>query len=178
MRSSRHVRLFGFVLAVTGILTCVAALAVFAFSLVDLLPRQPTGEHRPDIGEAIAVWAESAPPGAMVDLTQVAPFQWDRVAVFATYAERQTAERILGFDWNIDDSPTAVREAGQLMGFALDETIVAWTIVPKTAPFHFVHEGDALVADRYEAVFTWTGADFTYDLGAFGGPRLLWSSAP
>ena len=158
-------RPLGVGLAALGLLTSVVALAVFILSFVDLLPRQPSGEHRPDIGEAIAAWTESAPPGSTLALTQVAPFQWDKVAVFATYAERQTAELTLGFDWNIDDSPTAARDTGALIGFALGDAVVAWTIVPMHNPFGFRYEGEALVTRRAEAVFTWTGDHFTRATG-------------
>ena len=143
-----------------GVAIAIFAILSAAAYASSLLPREPTGERRQDVGDAIAAWARSAQPGDRLDLAEVAAFAWDRAAIFSAYAEPEIAPEVLGFAWNIDDAPTYWSDGGTLIGFADGDRVVAWTIVPNDAGFGFQYEGDGIAIGRQDAALVWNGSSF------------------
>ena len=135
-----------------AVVTAIVALSfVSACSLFGL-----SGQNRPEVSAAILAWTHDAKAGDTLDFRDVAEFEWDQMAVFNDYTTNQTAREILGFDWNVEDGP----KLGQadLLGFALNRRIVAWTVM---APgFKITLEGDGFTMPREHAEFVWDGAAF------------------
>jgi hypothetical protein len=136
------------------------AVIAVALTLVSAAGCGLTGPNRNEVGAAVVSWTYTAQPGDVLDLRDVAPFDWDHVAILDSYATNSGAREVLGFDWNVEDSPIAFTDGGSLVGFVLDGRIVAWTVVPASVPYQIAVTGDGLLMQRDNALFVWTGNHF------------------
>ena len=165
MNSSLPRPSLGLALGVIGILIIAAVIlynyAPPAFTTMLDLPRSPQGQHRQEIGGQVESWATNSNIGRRLVLSDVATFDWDRVLILAPYATDQEARNQLGFAWNVEDW-SSMNEGMNLVGFALDKHIVAWTSVSRLTELlpHPTTEGDTLLLSRDAAVLTWTGSAF------------------
>ena len=101
-------------------------------------------------------WTYTAQPGDVLDFVDVAEFDWDRMAVFDSYATNDNAREVLGFDWNIERAPTATNDNGSLVGFVSNQRIAVWTVVP----FGVEYSGAGLLLERPNARLVWNGESF------------------
>lgn len=82
------------------------------------------------ISQRLAVAVESAT--TTIDMTEVAPFDWDRVCVLRPYSGPNQAREVLGFDWAVEDkSDIGSLDAISLLVFVQGREVVAYAEHPR-----------------------------------------------
>ena len=69
---------------------------------------------------------KSSRVGDEIDLTAVIDDQWDRLVVLPPYATNDDAADVLGFPFNVEESPTSVDDSGSVFVFAEGDAVAVW----------------------------------------------------
>jgi hypothetical protein len=82
------------------------------------------------ISQRLAVAVESAT--TTIDMTEVAPFDWDRMCVLGPYSGPRQAREVLGFDWAVEDkSDIGSLDTMTLIVFVQGRDVVAYAEHPR-----------------------------------------------
>lgn len=101
--------------AALGLSACVAAAALWWALWLN------NTEHR------LSAAIRAGPPGAVLDLAQVAPFDWDRVYFFGPYSSHDEIERQLGFRWrDVGRTNIYMSDTEVLVVFVKQGRVVEW----------------------------------------------------
>ena len=67
-----------------------------------------------------------------IDLRQIGPESWERLCIIGPYASNDTAEKIIGFKWNVNDlSSIGSNDSINLVVFIKNNQVVALTEHPR-----------------------------------------------
>ena len=100
--------------------------AAFLLVVLATLPacglRQPPGDD--GVADRIAAAVKHG-DGAMFDMADAAPFEWDRFCAFEPYTTERAAERALGFDWRYAWSDVEVLDDRAYLVFVDGDRVVS-----------------------------------------------------
>jgi hypothetical protein len=88
----------------------------------------PAG-HRGDIDEGVRTAAINAGRGGVVDMAQVAPFDWDRMLAFTGYTTDDEIRDATGGIWPAGEDTRIPYDSRQLVVFLHGEELAAWAIL-------------------------------------------------
>lgn len=85
------------------------------------------------LGERLETSVDAASPGAEIQLTELAPFQWDVVRVFAPGTPASRIESDLGFSWSDAKNAGDVLDDDlyDVLVFVRNREVVRWTRVTR-----------------------------------------------
>lgn len=107
----------------------------------------------------------SASADESIDLAELFPGSWTRLIVFPAYTPNVVARETLGFDFDIEATPSQSQDGDNLVVLATETAVTAWCVVGK-GQANFGVESQPLVFNRADAVFR-IGVD------TFGDPALV-----
>jgi hypothetical protein len=108
--------------ALIGSLVMTAAGSLLVWKLVG-----PTDE-RPEVAASLDQSVLESTDG-VVDLREVAPFDWDRMYAFEAYTSDSDVSRVLGFDWGTGSDFRLPSEQFVLLVFAKERRVSGWTVL-------------------------------------------------
>jgi hypothetical protein len=67
-----------------------------------------------------------------IDLSAVGPASWERVCILSPYSTNQSAEKVLGFKWDVESkTPIAGSDGINVLVFVQEQRVVAYTEHPR-----------------------------------------------
>lgn len=88
--------------------------------------------RKPDVSLTLQRAVVAAGDGGMIEMTDVARFDWERMYVFGSYSSGDYIRESLGFDWAFgDDELTS--DALNLMVFVAADSVTGWVIINEGA---------------------------------------------
>jgi hypothetical protein len=110
----------------------------------------------PNHARRIEQWVGSAQPGERVCLTQLTDFEWQSVALFGPYTQRESVERTLGLAWpGYDRTGLQSSDMFSLLVFVRDQQVVRHLAVDRCKP-DFATEAQQRLFDADQACFVLT----------------------
>jgi hypothetical protein len=116
------------------------------------------------ISAAIRAQFDSS-PSAPVELGLLGPKDWDRVCIIGPYSDNVEAERIFGFQWDVESKTSIMTNEGvNLLVFIKDREVLAFTEHPRK-------KGDFQLSKQH--CFARANAVFTRKVGSSGWVSLV-----
>jgi hypothetical protein len=89
---------------------------------------------QPDHSLAEAIAAASSGPSGLVLMTDIAPFDWERLFIFRPYSQAAAVEQELGFSWSQSDR-IEMLDRFALLVFVSDQRVVRFVEQPRDTDF-------------------------------------------
>jgi hypothetical protein len=104
----------------------VAALIVAAVIVLQACGVPPN--RKPDLEARLSELIGSARPGDLIHLDEVIGPRWNRIVLFPPYQPNSVARRELGFDWDIESTPSQTRDSSVVLVMVIDDRAAGWMI--------------------------------------------------
>ncbi len=117
------------------------------------------------LGSTLEKAVASASPGATINMGLILPGDWTRLVVFPAYTPNLIARETLGFDFDIESTPSQSQDGVNVVVLATDTSVVTWFIAQRDR-IDFDVGSQPLVFQRSNTVFRLVHNEF-------GDPLLM-----